>query len=344
MAVPKPKDEEETRPPTIFSQIRNLITSKLDDVEDVFTPTPTSIFASLASRDSSRNRTPRFESLASPFLSESESGLFSTPDSYSCIDFRQVSDSGSSEFDDTPPLTPESLIADIELLASPASVHAELGYDEHDMEGYGHGQEDPDVRPHSLEIKEGKRPAPPIDFDALLVDISVDTDNTEASEDGQLDVDSISVEDKEEWYGLEYTLELSTRERRVSETQVHSAGEHSKSRESWAAIHQGTEYHQWKNWHRYLDRQDDKRKHRRGRAFKAHAKELALFYAEQVHTKDLIEWQEQVYGEAERALKEHLALLEAQRPDPYNPPHQHGHLKRSRTVASLRELQHFENE
>ncbi|KAJ7666533.1 hypothetical protein B0H17DRAFT_1089590, partial [Mycena rosella] len=200
-----------------------------------------------------------------------------------------------------------------------------------------------DARPHSVEIKEGKKPARPIDFDALLADISSDPPAAEGAGT------AAPVDDTDEWYGLEYTLELSTRERRASETQVVSVGEHSKSRESWAAIHQGTmhpffedeEYYQWKNWHRYLERQDEKRRHRRGRAFKAHAKELAWVYADEMHTRDLIAWQMEVYGDVERRLHERLGRLEAHRPDPYHPPQKHGvgwALKRSRSVASLREL------
>ncbi|KAJ7477216.1 hypothetical protein B0H11DRAFT_1296087 [Mycena galericulata] len=209
------------------------------------------------------------------------------------------------------------------------------------------------VRPHSLEIKEGKKPERPIDFETLLADISGDADSPEALilSSGDLDANApvISKEDKDEWYGLEYTLELSTRERRASETHSSTAGEHSKSRESWAAIHQGTihpffedeEYYQWKNWHRYLERQDEKRKHRRGRAFKAHAKELAWFYADEMHTRDAMSWQMEVYGQAEKGVFERLQLLEAHRPDPYHPPQKHNlgwYLKRSRSVASLREL------
>ncbi|KAJ7250319.1 hypothetical protein C8J57DRAFT_1521325 [Mycena rebaudengoi] len=94
--------------------------------------------------------------------------------------------------------------------------------------------------------------------------------------------------DKDECYGLEYSLELSTRERRALDMHSFAAGEHSKSRESWAAIHQGTihpfcedeEYHRWESWHHALEHQDERRRHRRARAFKASAKELAWYYSE----------------------------------------------------------------
>ncbi|KAJ7727948.1 hypothetical protein B0H16DRAFT_1331305 [Mycena metata] len=202
------------------------------------------------------------------------------------------------------------------------------------------------TRPHSMEIKEGKKPERPI------VHISSDADGPDSAllTTGDVNADgSVIIEDdKDEWYGLEYTLELSTRERRASETHSFSGGEHSKSRESWAAIHQGTvhpffedeEYYQWKNWHRYLDHQDEKRKHRRGRAFKMNAKELAWFYADEMHTRDFMSWQA-VYGAVSKDVFERLAILEAHRPDPYYPPMKHDmgwYLKRSRSVASLREL------
>ncbi|KAJ6510288.1 hypothetical protein C8R47DRAFT_1097445 [Mycena vitilis] len=377
-------------------------------MEDGVTPTPTrpssprrfpsvkSIFTNLASR-SSRNtqplrisvlqtqmqteeeagdETPRYELLTSPLDAEfTELSTFShrqEPSLHSPSEYQQhLSASGSfgSSLDDTPPLTPESLLSDIALL-SPPSEDAELGY-EYDYDYNepphveGHRQENgymtmevdqPNeqfayVRPHSMEIKEGKKPARPIDFDSLLADISDDADGPDAllsPGDPNVEGSIVGEDDNDEWYGLEYTLELSTRERRASETHS-SVGEHSKSRESWAAIHRGTvhpffedeEYYQWKNWHRYLDRQDEKRKHRRGRAFKAHAKDLAWFYADEMHTRDLMSWQTEVYGDYENDVLLRLRALESHRPDPYYPPQKHDigwYLKRSRSVASLREL------
>ncbi|KAJ7122913.1 hypothetical protein C8R44DRAFT_852693 [Mycena epipterygia] len=307
-------------------------------------------------------RTPHYELLASPLGSEftpSSSEYSHQPPSasvsFSSSDFQQVSASdsyGSSEPDDTPPLTPESLIADIALL-SPTSDSVELGYAYEYSEMRMDVDADADLyeyaRPHSVEIKAGKRPERPIDFDALLADISNESDAALVSDTPASGGDGGDEDDKDEWYGLEYTLELSTRERRASETHSFSAGEHSKSRESWAAIHQGTihpffedeEYYQWKNWHRYLERQDEKRKHRRGRAFKAHAKQLAWFYADEMHTRDLMSWQMEVYGDVEKELLERLRALETHRPDPYHPPMKHDvgwYLKRSRSAACLREL------
>lgn len=114
---------------------------------------------------------------------------------------------------------------------------------------------------------------------------------------------------------------MSSRERQPSDTQSFSAGgEHSKvnrcsfislvrpqhftdnfrqSRESWAAIHRGTihplfedeDYYQWKNWHRLLDKQDERRKHKKGFAFKAHSKEVAYLFVDEMRTRDVLYWQ-----------------------------------------------------
>ena len=72
-----------------------------------------------------------------------------------------------------------------------------------------------------------------------------------------------------------------------------------QSRESWAAIHRGTihpfledeDYYQWKNWHRQLDKQDERRKHRKGFAFKAHSKELSYLFVDEMKTRAVFYWQ-----------------------------------------------------
>ncbi|KAJ7849313.1 hypothetical protein B0H13DRAFT_2674727 [Mycena leptocephala] len=209
--------------------------------------------------------TPRYEPLTSPFGSEfttsSENSYRLEPSSYSPSEYQQVSASGSfgsSELDDTPLLTPESLVTDFALL-SPTSKNAELAY------GYAYDYNTSKEKDKKMGICKCKRARNPSDFDVLLADISNDADGPDAllaSGDPNADENLLAEDDKDEWYGLEYTLALSTRERRASDTHSFSAGEHSKSRESWAAIHQGTihpffedeEYYEWKNWHRYLDR------------------------------------------------------------------------------------------
>lgn len=72
----------------------------------------------------------------------------------------------------------------------------------------------------------------PQDYDVLLADISstadTDADALLASVDPNVGGTLAAEDDKDEWFGLEYTLELSTRERRASETHSFSGGEHSK--------------------------------------------------------------------------------------------------------------------
>ncbi|KAF8211612.1 hypothetical protein K438DRAFT_1807604 [Mycena galopus ATCC 62051] len=374
-----------TRPPSPrrFASVKNIFSNLASRSTRNSQPVQISVTQTHVQTEEERgNMTPRYEPLTplldSAFTPPSEyvrphplEHTMSGP--YSPSQYQQLSASssyGSSELDDTPPLTPESLTADIALL-SPDSQNIELGYqyayDYNEQAGERDNgymddmqvaapdeQYDAFLRPHSMEIKEGKKPARPIDYDVLLADISdapADANPPLASGDLNVNVDGnlLSEDDKDEWFGLEYTLELSTRERRASETHSFSAGEHSKSRESWAAIHQGTvhpffedeEYYQWKNWHRYLERQDEKRRHRRGRAFRAQSKELAYFYVDEVHARDLMSWQTEVYGNVDREIRERIGVLQAHRPDPYYPPQNHDiawYLKRARSVASLREL------
>ncbi|KAH8829883.1 hypothetical protein DL96DRAFT_1706725 [Flagelloscypha sp. PMI_526] len=190
---------------------------------------------------------------------------------------------------------------------------------------------------HSMEIKEGKKPerlTPPIQTQAED-HLSAACDNTD---------------DEDEWYGLEYTLELSSREDQPADTVIPwSPGEHSRSRESWAALREGLfhpyfeaqDYQEWKNWHRYLDRLDERRRHRKGLAFQHRARDLAWLYAEEFRLRDMIEMQLEAFGTSSRDLSERLVTVMARRPDPFRPPQHHGYswyLKRSRSVGCLRDL------
>ncbi|EDR04915.1 uncharacterized protein LACBIDRAFT_303794 [Laccaria bicolor S238N-H82] len=247
---------------------------------------------------------------------------------------------------ETPPLTPDSLNEHTFLSSASSndsdnelSVEILLYPTEEDNEDTG-GLYPPQ---YTQEIKEGKKPERDICYETLIQDIP-------SAEDPLSNQDlNTPMEDKDEWYGLEYTLELSSRERHPSDTQSFSAGEHSKSRESWALIHRGTihpffedeDYHQWKNWHRYLDRQDERRKHKKGFEFKTRAKDLAWFFADEMRTRDVMYWQKEVYNAVGREVKDRLNYLAAHRPDPYYPRKKHDlgwYLKHSRSVACLREL------
>ncbi|RDB15664.1 hypothetical protein Hypma_003987 [Hypsizygus marmoreus] len=261
----------------------------------------------------------------------------------------------STDLVETPPLTPDTF--DDYALHSPAlsnncehiaqwnnnSTNQPLNY--HDQDDADDESQYSRSHTHSLEIKEGKKPERPVCYDALIDDIPR-RPNTATMDPNQ---SAGVLDDRDEWYGLEYTLELSCRDRLPSDTKSFSAGEHSKSRESWAAIHQGTihpffedeDYYQWKNWHKYLDRQDERRKHKRGFEFKSRSKDLAWFYADEMRTRDVMYWQKEVYGVVARDLKDRLVMLTEYRSDPYSPAKKHNlgwYLKRSRSVACLREL------
>ncbi|KAG6853171.1 hypothetical protein C0991_006349 [Blastosporella zonata] len=204
------------------------------------------------------------------------------------------------EVSGTPPLTPDSF----EDFNHPSpTVPRDYDYDEENALESNRSDS------YSREIKEGKKPDR--SFESPIVHNLPAVHN----------LSSVAVhDDRDEWYGLEYTLAVSGRERLPSDTK--SAGEHSKSRESWAAIHQGTihpffedeDYYQWKNWHRYLDRQDERKKHRRGWEFKARSKELAWFHVDEMRTRDFLYWQKEVYGFVGKDVKERLNVLAEHRP------------------------------
>ncbi|GLB33288.1 hypothetical protein LshimejAT787_0101720 [Lyophyllum shimeji] len=260
---------------------------------------------------------------------------------------RLRSESTWEEPSGTPPLTPDSF----EDVALPSPLVPRDLDDQDNQEEYDDVEYDR-AHSHSLEIKEGKKPErPSADCDDILNDDSPKSASTSISISRDIDSKpqngpSVAVnDDHDEWYGLEYILELSCRERLPSDTK--SAGEHSRSRESWAAIHQGRiqpfleDYYQWKNWHRYLDRRDQRRKHQRGWEFKARSRDLAWLYADEMKTRDVMYWQKEVYGVVGEDVKERLSTLARHRPDPHSPPKKHGlgwYLKRSRSVACLREL------
>ncbi|KAF9464273.1 hypothetical protein BDZ94DRAFT_1308053 [Collybia nuda] len=244
----------------------------------------------------------------------------------------------------TPPLTPDSFddypLPASTLSDSPTEIWNEL-YPEWAKDQSGYYDEDEYPPSNSLEIQEGKRPERPIYHDSSITSLQRSTPAPQTFQKAPQD---------DEWFGLEYTLELSTRERRPSGAQSFSVGEHSKSRESWAALHQGMihpffedeDYYQWKNWHRYLDRQDERKRHKKGLEFKACSKNLAWYYADEMVTRDVMYWQKEVYGLIAREVKERLETITERRPDPYYPPKKHNrawYLKRSRSIGSLRELQ-----
>ncbi|KAL1676777.1 hypothetical protein EV122DRAFT_279801 [Schizophyllum commune] len=245
-----------------------------------------------------------------------------------------VSASSGSDLDLTPPLTPD--IANNESYSFDSlrsSAHS----------GLGDSYDDSSPPWHSPEVREGKKPERRIYAEAPADDFSDVLDFSAAASPPAV------ADDSEEWVGLEYSIELSTRERHISDTLSHaSAGEHSKSRESWAVLHAGTmhpiveeeEYARWVNWHRYLDQQEERRRHKKGYEFKARSREMSLLYLEEFRLRDVM-YRMKPSGISKEKLEKRLALVMELRPDPYVPAQKHTdswYLKRSRTISCLAEL------
>ncbi|KAK0206264.1 hypothetical protein DFS33DRAFT_1381383 [Desarmillaria ectypa] len=136
-------------------------------------------------------------------------------------------------------------------------------------------------------------------------------------------------EDEDEWDGLEYTLEMS---RRASSG---SAGENSRSRESWAALQDDSDevaYKEWQQWRTYLD-------YRRAIEYDAHSTDMAWWYVEERALWDVCYWELDEYGYVSEEVKERLGQCP---PDPYYPRREKNLgwcLKRSRSIGCLRELE-----
>ncbi|KAJ7590624.1 hypothetical protein C8J56DRAFT_1162752, partial [Mycena floridula] len=306
----------------ILSRFRNFANSSLSSLDFLFSSSPTD--NNLPALEDgqfyntptpTRPQTPQshkriFRSLRGPEPALSHSSSNST-----------VPSSGS-ERDDTPPLTPDSFslpsLDQVDDLDLPDLVCD----DQEKLWNY-------------TNVKEGKKPEPPIDY--IVDDISFDAPSSRAAEKAPV------VADSDEWYGLEYTLELSCRERRPSDADSNS------SRESWAAIHLGTidpyyeeeEFYHWTRWHRYLDQLEERRKHRRGLEFKAHCSDQSWIYLDDMRTRELYYWQMETFGRSAHEVTDRLTLLSEYRKDIYCPPQKHDlawFLKRSRSLSSIREL------
>ncbi|KAJ3842625.1 hypothetical protein F5878DRAFT_722084 [Lentinula raphanica] len=290
-------------------------------------------------------------------LEDSDTSFVSIPELVSSIDSLDISSSSfqSSEsyafnryisipsmlssLGDTPPLSPDSSSCGTssslsQLAGSQPISRINIAPIHHD------NNHDPQGKPKLEEIREGKKPERTICHDPMN-DIA---QTNSAASDTQPDNAS-------EWYGLEYTLELSCKERHASETYAcdNNMGESSRSRESWAALRRGTihpffedeDYHQWKNWHKHLDREEERRRFRRRLEFEARSKDLAWYYLNEMRTREVMYWQLEVYGMIGSNVKERLVTLTERRRDPYYLPKKHNlgwYLKRSRTIACLREF------
>ncbi|KAG7096530.1 hypothetical protein E1B28_003959 [Marasmius oreades] len=196
-----------------------------------------------------------------------------------------------SDIDETPPLSPD--VADL------AHSFSLIG-------NFDEARRDLDLVGRLSNIREGKKPERPICYDTLIDDLG--SNSTNASQ----------LDETEGWYGLAYTLALSVKERRASETYSYdeSPGEFSKSRESWAALHsflEDEDYYEWKNWHQRLDRDDERQKNRRGLEFEARSKDMAWIYLAEMQTRDVYYWQLGAYGVVGDDVKEQLSSLNEHR-------------------------------
>ncbi|OBZ77034.1 hypothetical protein A0H81_03807 [Grifola frondosa] len=169
----------------------------------------------------------------------------------------------------------------------------------------------PRDRTLSEQIKEGKRPQRSICYDTLIDDISNEQTHAGVPPPHNL----TSRNNSDEWFGLEYTLELSRRDVQVSEGALSIAGEHSKSRESWAAIHAGLvhpdfediEFLRWRKWHRYLEYQEQKHRVQRVMTFATDCDELAELYLEEWRMR---KWAEVIKLEHGTSEAEHSSYVE----------------------------------
>ncbi|KIJ70387.1 hypothetical protein HYDPIDRAFT_35777 [Hydnomerulius pinastri MD-312] len=243
----------------------------------------------------------------------------------------------------TPPLTPDSSSG---LLTSSGSSFLSLETVFNWMTTRDHDDVKSQMNtPHRQAIREGKKRERAVCFDTLIADITNETatggDAAIAGDDNQ----------GEEWYGLEYIMELSRRDQRAREDHVFSAGESSKSHKSWALIHEGTidpyyeddEYRRWRQWHRSLEKREERRKMKMAYVFVARSEDLALVFLEEMKMREWMRRQkERDYASAHWGhLKDHLVYLAERRPDPFFPRAKHGQaweLTRSRSSCCLREL------
>lgn len=160
-----------------------------------------------------------------PLLDESQHPPLASSTTLSSIVSASVS---CSDHFVTPPLTPD--IIDDHILLSPeaTSYGQDIRYDPYCSAGrpIDNDEDTPRTQPYSLEIKEGKKPERLVCYDSVIDDVpGLHKARSAASTKSQA---GATTDDRDEWYGLEYTLELSSRERRPSDTQSLSPGEHSK--------------------------------------------------------------------------------------------------------------------
>lgn len=232
-----------------------------------------------------------------------------------------LTSSSDSRTHSTPPLTPDLLES-----SSSKEFHTRTGEEE----------EEP-LTSHALVIEEnsgndigkGKDPAPPFvraneiilhysivdkglqPYETLLADITSVSENLNEPNSAQAEEEVYG-----EWWGLDYTIELSRRGSRASNSSVSTGGEHSKvirafvieairsslkpqpqSRESWAAIHQGSvprqnedsNFCEWLRWHHNLESLDMKRRRKRTFDFLQNSDRLSRLFVDELFARIALE-------------------------------------------------------
>ncbi|KAF8663582.1 hypothetical protein AX16_000926 [Volvariella volvacea WC 439] len=370
LATTVPPDGPLAAPRTSRSPTPSRFGARLQDVKRLFTNLTRPIHRSRA-RSPAANQTP---GLSSPKGNASEPTTI--PLSPECNEYSEppsitTSISSESDFVTTPPTSPEY---------SNGQSFYSLQRAHYDNDHYSCSASLSDSNERSnglyidrnslLQVKEGKKPdrsgqLEPRTRAGRIFDFSnrVDIDGLSATFDSLLLHKEDAKGDTEDWFGLEYTLQLSSRERTSmsNPSSSCSAGEHSKSRESWAALHRGSiitsrtgslppflasayeneSYHQWRNWHHHLDQLEQMRKRQRVLEFEEESEELAWLYVEGVKLYEVLCRQLEYDGVISPCVEDRLQFIEERRPDPYYPPRKHDFIwfsQRSRSLASLREL------
>ncbi|KAL5527097.1 hypothetical protein ACEPAG_5888 [Sanghuangporus baumii] len=247
-----------------------------------------------------------------------------------------------SETQSTPPLTPATSLYDTTINQSLKSAYSQT----RSQRSASISIRDEENVHSSPDDKKGKKPAPPFPYHTLLADISGPLAPCDAN------IEAVNADDDiGDWWGLEHTLELSRRDSRASDTSSSTTGEHSKSHESWAAIHQGAippvcedaNFQDWQRWHRTLDKMELRRRRKRTIDFIEESEHFSSLYLDEMLAQRAIQIHEELLTEDE--IYDALVWIEyaaERRPDPFVPPEKHDLswvLKSHRSLACLRELQ-----
>ncbi|KAJ8085900.1 hypothetical protein PM082_004719 [Marasmius tenuissimus] len=162
-------------------------------------------------------------------------------------------------------------------------------------------EQDLDTHRHSLEVQEGKKPERPICFDTPIEDVASDNGWAERLEDNDNDC----------WRFFRAALRKGT---------IHPFLEDDGD-------------YQWKIWHRYIDREDERRKHCKALEFEAHSKDVTWLYLAEMKARDVYHWQLEVFRMVGDNVQDYLGAIADHRKDSFYSAKNRGlgwYLKRSR--------------